>query len=108
MPMARMRPSSLVVPTGGKERPVQSAAAAHWERVGQVVALGDTPGAEGSGRASRRTKSTGLLVTLISRKSQPRTVSPPAEEGTSMLKYCHNPAGLFVRVSGTLLDIGWA
>src|SRR5687767_8675794 len=108
MPMARMRPSSLVVPAGGKERAVQSPAAAHCERVGHVVALGWTAPALGSGNASRRTYRTGLFVTLSKRRSHPSTASPAAEEGTSMLKYCHNPTGLFVRVSGTLSKMGCA
>src|SRR6185436_20937516 len=104
MPIARMRPFSLVVPVFGFGRPVQSPPAIHWKRVGQFVTLigVEKDVLKVSGSASRRTTITGLAIALVRRISHPVTGFPPTVAGTSILKKSQTPGGVLVRTSARL------
>src|SRR5688500_4269427 len=84
MPMARIRPFSLVEPCGGSGRLLQSVPATQVPRDGQFVPLTGEPKvvAKESGKASRRMATTGLLVTSSKRTSHPRIGFPLADART--------------------------
>ena len=75
MPMARMRPSSLIRLSAELARRVQSAPAAHGLPLGQLVAVAGVPQPEvlnELGSKSRRTTRRGSPAsTSVSRRSQP-------------------------------------